>query len=249
MRTGWTPLEVLVVLGITGALVALLIVGVSAARQRGRDAVSASNLSQHTKAMTAYADDHREFYPYFTEVGFMSGTLTGGGVTVEGVSFFDAHCTWHIVLADSYYRTPAWSGVFYPPRFPESEGSGAPWTTPYFYGCCFIAEPAYWDRRTRTGADQFRGNRVSHVVFPSAKALIIESWPFAARVRTPADAVQHALPVTTCDGGVRALAWDRRMGGHELGDGYHFAAEGAVHYTDFPPLLHTLDGVRGRDVR
>ena len=74
----------------------------------------------------------------------------------------------------------------------------------------------------------------------------MQTWPFVEDVL--AGKVRSVLPAAMVDGSARELAWNQRLSGYDRGDGFQFASQGAVHYTDSPPLLHTLDGVAGRDV-
>lgn len=247
MRRGITLIEVLVVLVIVGVVAALVIGAVGAVRGDARTAVSSANMRSHAQAFQAYTGDFAGQWPFFTAIGFGNTVLTGGGISVNGVSFFDAHRTWHVALADDYFNAAARSSVFHPPRYRVEDGTLWPMHTAYHYPCVFITDPRYWNEYTRIGPEQYGSTRADHVAFPSHKTLIVESWPFIARVRTPGDAMKHRLPIAACDGSVQRPAWDRRRNGYERGDGALFAASGAIHYTDAPPLLHTIDGVRGRD--
>ena len=247
-RPGWSLIELLVALSIITLLLAMMMAGLRAARERARDGLSAGYLRAHAQAMTVYTNDHRAFYPYFTEPGFLSKKLTGGG-TERWVSYFDAHRTWHIALADDYYQGTVRDPSFFPPQYREDGGGFWPVETGYHYACAFIADPAYWNPYTRMGPSQYRATRISEVRFPSLKALLVESWPFVERVGEPGGMRKYPLPAAMCDGSARALTMNEQRNGYERGDGVQFDRDGAVHFTDWPRLLHAIDGVRGRDVR
>ena len=63
VRSAFTLVEILVVIGIVLLLVALLFPVISSARESGRMASCASNLSQIGKAISLYVADNRERYP------------------------------------------------------------------------------------------------------------------------------------------------------------------------------------------
>jgi len=253
-RPGVTLIEVLVAVGIVAVLVLLLAGPLAEFRREGRRAVSYSNLRTHAAMFSMYANDHAGVLPSFTKEGFYSSLIHGGGLATWG-SYFDAFRTWHIALADGYYDGNALSESLFPPNFRASDDPyGWPIYTAYAYPCAFIADPAFWNPYTRTGPEQWRATRLSEVLFPSAKALIVQTWPFMEREGPTGGSTRpnpyRPLPVALADSAaINANESLRRLPGYKKGDGYDFANQGAVHYSDSPPLLHTTDGVRGRDVR
>ncbi|MCK4873067.1 MAG: type II secretion system protein [Phycisphaerales bacterium] len=248
-RRAFTLIEIIVAVAIVGILLAITAGSLSALRERGRRATSLSNLRTHAQVFSVYTNEYAGCFPYFTDVGFASTTLKGGGVELAGVSYFGAHHTWHVALADGYYTGDVKSDVFYPPQFDLDGHEWWPYQTPYHYGCVFIANAQYWNQYTRIGPQQYQATRADSVRFPASKAMIVQSWPFTRDVAEPDDQLSNELPVALCDGSAQQLTWRDRMNGYDKGDGYQFREDGAIHYTDWPPLLHTIDGVHGRDVR
>jgi prepilin-type N-terminal cleavage/methylation domain-containing protein len=74
-RCGFTLVELLVVIAIIGALVALLLPAVQAARESGRRAQCANNLRQIGVALLAYHEAH-ETFPYGSDYGGATGYPT-----------------------------------------------------------------------------------------------------------------------------------------------------------------------------
>jgi len=243
-RRAFTLVELLVVIVVVAILGALTAGLLSRARSEARRTISLSNLRTHGAAISSYTDDHAEIFPYFTTIGFGTATLSAAGLSLT-VSYFDAHRTWHIALADSAYAGNPFSRSFVPPRYVDEADSRWPLYTPYLYGCAFIADARFWNPSTRTGPDQFAPTRVAQVLYPSAKVLVVESWPYA-RDEGKSSA---RLPAVLVDGSASPLRPGSWNNGYERGDGHAHIAEGAIHFADSPPLLHTIDGVHGRDLR
>jgi|CXWL01.1.fsa_nt_gi prepilin-type N-terminal cleavage/methylation domain-containing protein len=246
-RPGFTLIEVLVVIAIITVLIAISVTWLAGSRRSARDTKSLGNLRMHAAAMNMYATDHNACFPYFTFPGHLTGVLVGGGIRVEAVSYFDAFQFWHVALADGYYNVHAASDAFHPPQSQLERDPYWPYASGYHYPCAFIATPEYWNPETRRGPEQWRRTRTDQVLFPASKTLMVESW---VPGRAGQDMIRTTpLPVATCDGSARNLKWGERMSGYQRGDGVQFMADGAVHFGDVPSLLHTSDGVRGRDIQ
>lgn len=249
-RGGFTLIELLVTIAIIGLLLGLLLGGLRLARDQGRRAVSLSNLKTHAQVFAIYTGDYSGYFPYFTAVGAFNNTLEGGGIILEGISYFDANSTWHIFLADDYYTGSVEAGVFFPPNYVEGGGGNWPIMTPYNYGCVFIASSRYWNPYTRMGPSQYQGMRTDSVLYPSSKVLILESWPLTRDIQDAPDKLAVPLPSALCDGSAQlARPIDYRPGYKKADGWWKFRDYGAVHSNDWPPFLHTIDGVRGRDLR
>jgi prepilin-type N-terminal cleavage/methylation domain-containing protein/prepilin-type processing-associated H-X9-DG protein len=65
-KSGFTLIELLVVIAIVAILAALLFPALAGARERGRQAVCASNLRQIGAALILYTDDWEDTYPYIS---------------------------------------------------------------------------------------------------------------------------------------------------------------------------------------
>lgn len=238
-RPGFTIIECLVAVGVLGVLFALSVVGLRGIRDSARHAASLSNVRQCAAAFSLYSADNADFFPFFTNDAGGNGELTGGGYTVIGVRYFDAHRTWHVALADAYFEGDLSADVFQTPRTREPRRIDA---ADYLYGCAFIARPEFWNPQTRTGPTQFGPTSTASVTFPASKALLSEN---PARLAA-ADAFTVATALV--DGSALMAPRRRWLNGYPYGDGAQHIPAGAVHFNAHPWPLHTLDGVYGRDI-
>lgn len=117
-----------------------------------------------------------------------------------------------------------------------------------------IAEPLSRERILRwceeekrlAGRSQWRGTREDQVVFPSSKAVLIDSWWYPQR--TEPISPDRLIRIAFADASAAAPPERKVLPGYSRGDGSQaFIRFG--HIADAPSGgLHTLNGVRGRDI-
>lgn len=242
--TAVTLIELLVAVSVVAILVGVLLPTLSAVRRSAVKATSLFRLSQNAAVFAAYSGDWQDRWPYFTLPGLESTTLYGAGTVATHVSFFDAHWTWHVAIADQYLGgSIVGSEVAFPPGY-DRDGPYWPLRTGYLYPCVFIADPEYWRPETRAGLSQFGSTSVSDVRFPADKSLLVDQW---SNFSSPSHGLGRLL-CATADGGAGLVGPQLLRGGMSSGDGDEYAHLGAVHFRDSPQLLHAVDGVRGRDL-
>jgi hypothetical protein len=143
------------------------------------------------------------------------------------VSYFTFFVAWDDALEASGSPVPPES------RVSPYTGSG------YVYPCTFIAVPEYWNRRSRTGPEQWGKTAVHQVLFPSKKALVIDSGV----IWLPGQDYSGLWFLASYVDGSAA----RSSGpgeGYPFGDGVY---PGSIHFDSANLGLHTIDGVRGVD--
>lgn len=240
-RRGTTLIEILVVVLLVSVVLGLSVGLLASIRDRGRDATSWANLRSHALAVTAYTSDFGSLFPYVTKVGFASTTFEP---ELPPVSYFDAHRTWHRALAGDYYNMSPRDRAFSSPHRRASENR---WLySDYFYPCVYIAHSSYWNPYSRLGVVQYQPTRVDQVSYPAQKILIIDSGWFNMGQSTSR---ATNLRVANVDGAATEIRPDALNNGYQRGEGIQFLRYGAMHFADAPPGLHTMDGIRGRDVR
>ncbi len=238
---GFTLLETLIVIAIVGLLVALLAPSLRSARLAARSSASLSNLRTHAQQITAYTSDFRDWAPYFLDpfAGWSDVRNPDNGYSAT-VPFFGASFTWNIALASGYYHGDNFQWSF---QSPLSKGQ-PDGQTDYYYSCTFVARPAFWNDLTRVGPFQRGATRWTEVQFPDRKVLLWDS----AGGYTPESLALIGHDRTACVDGSAARRPSTVFSGTAAagGDG---PWPGAMHGTGYPIGMHTIDGVRGRDIR
>lgn len=234
--SGFTLIETLLSIALIGILVGLLLPGLSGVRDRAREAVSLGQLRSHAQIMHIYTADYRGYFPIYSKPDG-TGTITAGGRTIP-IPYFADEIFWHLAMADEYYE-----GRLAHPSFQPPGQKHAP--IPYRYTVSYLATPEYWNPKTRTGPEQWRGVIADRTAWPSAKGLLI-SWDSAW------DGVRlyfkHDTPCETVfvDGSARVVMhgdFNRPITiGQGISPGHAIPKYGS-------PVIHTFDGVLGRDLQ
>jgi len=247
---GFTLLEMLVSIAIVAVLAGLLMLGLAGVRGSGRQAATLANLRTHHNVFSLYAGDHAGWLPLLGEPAPTVLITSESGDQQWLMLYWFHYGGWHLSLAEAYYNTHLDPRLFLSPHNPEQKWAWGPWgatVADYEYSSAFVARPEYWAYETRTGPEQWGGNRLDEVLFASKKVLLRETWP-------------HWQPGAT--NGVRP--WPRRSAVTVAGEAHGFTSfppskesiylkgdgdyEGAVLLTGLWGL-HTLHGARGRDLQ
>lgn len=245
--TGFSIIEVVMSVALVAVLLSLIAPALTGMRERGEAAVSLSNMRQHATTFAVYAVDFDDQYPYFVYRDADAVVRCESEAVVIG--HWSAYAFWNLALAADYYDERCAHPTFYPPGYPSGLSDAVPsGVTPYYYGCSFIAAAAYWSPSRRTGAEQWGATRHSEVTFPAKKGLFFAHYPLVVqRAGAPTEGgAGFELPIGFTDGHAAPVRLDRVRAGYPRGDGGF--GGGAHHLNSGPAGLHTLDGVRGRDI-
>ncbi len=233
---GFTLIELLVLLTIIALLMSLLLPTLAGVRSRAVALASLSNLRQHAAMFASYSLDNAEQYPYVTDPDATYTILRSGDIVKEAL-YFDAPWYWNIALAEGYYDADYRHASFRPPRTDPT-----PFTY-YVYSATFLAAPEYWNEETRTGPNQWRSIRASEVLHPAQKGLFRDMY--VIRETDNGFAVGEGVRVGFVDGSARSVPARDLTRPYPKGEGDWWGCryQGGVH------IMHTIDGVRGRDVK
>lgn len=248
-----TIIEILVAIAMLVALVAVLLPVLSGSRRGALAAETQSRLRQHGVVFASYAIDWKDCYPLPAVPGRETQTivLSRSGRTIEFPAYFTGSMHWHTLMCESYYQSEPENPVFYPAehssRWGFSDNGGIFWMP-----CVFLAAPDYWHLETRTGPEQHRAVRTSEVQHGDRKILLASMHHVLEDQQANRDQTGRArpghipLPFVACDGNVRTPKTGQVLPGMPSADGN---VPGAFHLFEGWPGMHTLRGVRGRDVQ
>ena len=106
----------------------------------------------------------------------------------------------------------------------------------------FIAAPAYWVMQTREGPSQWGITRAGDVTFPSKKVLV--ALLFVWEPSTQSGAYLRPVPLALSDGAATTANVETITRGYPRGEGTWPGCEDPYAW----PGIHTIGGVRGRDL-
>lgn len=236
-RSGFSLTEMLLVIIAFAILISMIIPSLAGVRSSAYRIVSLANLRTHTQVFNTYGDDYKELFPYSMDA---NATYTirrhTSGATVQLVYFAGIN-TWHWPMMDSHYSETLDNDVFVDPNSADLYPFSVFW-----YSAVFLARPEFWDEATRTGPAQWRPTSHADVLFPSKKGILFNSRTMFPLPDAPSDPLQR-IDIGFVDSSARAVP------ANNLSSPY-LRGEGSWHGSWFGngiKVMHTIDGVRGRD--
>jgi len=207
-----------------------------------------SLLRQHGAIVLSYTTDFREQLPYFADKALERSIVRSKVADYQvDIPYFEAGGHWHIALNDGYYNGPLSPELFVSPdSHPAFLAEAVAYATSYKLTCTSFAVPEYWNPSTRlTDDSQLASVRTSLARQPSKKGLlrvtIIRDVP-AAELGTLADL--FLLDGSALSGAASSILYADPVG-YSSGDGMPMRG----HLDASPRIMHTIDGIAGRDLR
>lgn len=234
-RRAYTLLELLTTVALIGILLSLLLPSLATFRLSVR--ATRSNVHLHQATFSIYNNDYADYMPFLTDPE-ATYTIVQSGSYRKAIVYFQLASWWNIALADQYYGKSHLNPAF---RFPGTDG--IPWTS-YLYSQTFLADPAFWRDTTRTGPEQWRATGAWEVLFSARKALLVDSDSERVRRRDPSVISGSPVGVAFVDGSVRDVKLWAFLRGYPKKTGQWPGSYNSI----FNRGMHTIDGVRGRDV-
>ncbi len=245
-RRGLTLIEAVLCTFIVGTLIVLVAGSLADSRRRARQIVTLARMRECGVILHAYANDWRDAWPAFARpYGGPTVVPTSRG-DVEIPRYFFSCFFWDEALADGYLDgNPRSAVVFDAEQQAENGGVGG---TAFLLSCSLLADPAYWRADTRTGASQWRGTRRYEVWRTDKKCLLVSPFVFdrVANIDVNGPLGGFHVPFAFADGSASRVRAEQVRRGVFNGEG---TEPGTLHPHDFFAGLHTVDGVRGIDVR
>ena len=225
-------IEMILVVLLIGIVTSLLMPALAAARDSARDTISLGHLRSHAQVLGAYAGDWDEFYPAFADPDATLSVVRGCGTT-HTFLYFESVIFWNIALCEGYYsESLKHKSFWHPARKTFEDGI---FDTDYLLSSAFYAAPSYWDAKTRRGREQLGPSRLSSVVYPASKAVVVELHPARG---LPTHITQEGIAMSFADGSAGRFSAEELQAPYAKGD-------------EWLPVgvfgMHTIRGWAGRD--
>lgn len=239
---GVTLIEIVLCIALLGILFSLAMPSLNSVRQNAKTVQRLADLRTHATMTASYAGDYQDAFPCIADPS-ATHTILQTPIGPYLMGYFDARFLWWMGVYDPYYSADFDSVSFFAPRR-HGPGRGEP----YWYALGCVARPEFWNLTTRKPLGQIGVVRTSEVLFPSKKGAFI-NW-HSAFAGTPDFSGQTlaAKPIEAgfCDASARVIASRAFIppvpsGEGPMGSPYARMSVGI-------PVVHTVDGVRGRDV-
>lgn len=231
----FTLVELLVCISIIGVVLALTVPGMVRSRGSAVQAGALTKMRHHAAVFAAYTSDYHDSFPLYTNPA--GPAFIGEPPRQVQVGYFGGYTLWPWALANTYYNAHPNSDVFTAPQTREGAYNS------FCYANCFLAAPEFWNEFTRTGPSQWRATRMGEVEYPASKGLFITIWPILREPRVPE--ARWLMGVACVDTSARAIRHDRLAPPYPFGEG---AWDGSELGAPGRAVMHTRDGLRGRDI-
>lgn len=237
---GFTLIETLLVIALIGILIGLTLPYLAGARDKAREVSALSLIRGHGQILQMYSADYAGFFPVIGHPDRPT-TIRVGDREIE-LKYWHAEIQWVFALADQYYDGRIGHPSLFPPGY---QGGGSP----FRYTESYLAVPDFWAPETRTGRQQWRAVPAALTAYPSAKGLLT-SW--AGQVPVPGRLATYSFPdemlqeTAFADGSARTIVRRDFLPWMRSGEGHY---PGRQTQPLGWPVLHTMHGALGRDIR
>lgn len=228
-RAGFSLVELLVAIGVIAVLVAISLPALRGARERSLDTQDLANMRTIVQDMAAWSNDHADVFP------------NGGGMTAPYLTIVRAEGE-IVGVFDYYEHVGGWIHVLrahfgeYSPAWGVARGYPAK----PFYSNAMISDPRLWDACPTSPDRRWQFARTvstSETAYPSAKGLLVTGGSLGAQV------AEQTYSIAMVDGSAARYEVDAILRGAY----WEFCGSRLAGAT--PPVVHTVRGVLGRDVR
>ncbi len=199
-RAAFSLVELMVVIGIIGILIAIILPALGGARGASRRTKSLANLRSLSQIVEMYTQRYDDMYPWGQR-----GVNTCG-VPMWFDPIWELRVQWPIVLHGEMTRGELRSVMLSPGAIRDGGSGPSPCAEPtsYYYSQSFLASPETWSGSASADPKLLGGVRTGRVAFPAQKVLMWE-WelPYLNRaVRKAGEDISEPVPMAFVDGHV-----------------------------------------------
>lgn len=233
-------LELLVVIAVVALVLSLAAPALSGVWDRAKSARTLANLRSHAINMIAYTGDWDGQFLAMTDPRDEITTIEMDGRSYT-LTYWAPTVAWPLGLLDEYYG----GNMGHASLLGDDDDVAQVWGNwGYKLSASFLARPEFWNPSTREGINQLGSTRLSDVTFPSRKGMFVpyDDMPSSDYKSSLPNLVWHI-------GFVDGSASPVKQG--DLRPGYK-TAESGIGSGGFwygRPVMHTLDGVHGYDLK
>lgn len=235
-RAGFTIIELLMVIALIGILVSLLLPALGSARERAYRIDGVADLRSNMQVLSAYSVDYDDMWPFLTDPEATYTVFRHPRRGPGHLLFFQVTQFWHWPLLGSYLPEDG-TDMFVAAGDQLQEDGGGVFSS-YTYSPTMYSRPDFWNARTRTGPNQWHPARVFETLYPSAKGAMYNTRPWVGLMQ------QRKVQLGMCDGSAVGAPWDSITKGYPKGEGNWWGSFNGFGIR----VMHTIDGVRGRDI-
>lgn len=239
-RRAFTLIEVLVVIGIIGVLIAIVVPSLSSARAAGGETVTRSNMKQLGATMENYIQVYDQTYPYAPPGAFLFLTPPeerDDGSSGAIVPYWNLDAYWVALMHDiapwrEHYRTWIGPGGIADEHDPWKDEDGFRFPS-YRLSHTFFARPELWAPATQDDPSFYRPVHAQDVLYPASKVMMWDAE------------LTHLASNPKADRDMRSMLFgDGHVEGRRLSVA---ATPPTIPFKQTKPVQDTPDGVHGRD--
>ena len=245
---GFTLIELLMVIAVLAVVAGLLLTSLGSIRATAVGMSSLSLLRQHVAVFQSYGIDHKDGMPRFIETDGTHAMRGSYGLYFKGekLQYFAQSTFWPCAMEQQYYNGIAYTADMFIPPWTRNLELGVGKGHPYLYAATSVSRPEFWVPSERTGPEQWRTVRFAEVSFPSQKVILSAVDERVAIHSAESDSSESAH-LGWIDGSASIIPRRDMEPGYPGGEG-RFEGAWSI-FADWPAGSHTIQGVRGRDVR
>jgi type II secretory pathway pseudopilin PulG len=248
-RSGWTIVELLIVISIIMIVTALVLPSLGGVRRTASELKTLSNIRQIGIGLSLYAEDAAGLPPVFAEPVWPESTWNIGGTPVETALWFDHAFSYSLAITASLENIEVAVAPGNLQPTPVGQFNGVPARrADYFLTNSLYATPEFFDWATQQGPAQFRPQRLDSITFSSSKGLLYQPILYHLPGRQYwGDPGNHG-PVAFADGSADILDASLLLPGMlNLYDRVLTNPAQDPAEAECAPVANTYHGVRGRD--